>query len=246
MSRNVSALLNQENTLSDMNNEAVIKILDLDENTGTGMQLDEIVEYLDLDSFSKTTNVELVGINNIQGHQLHGDNGLGAHQAPVPHVISYIDFSPPEIYNSPNHVSKSCLTLPESPQDISEVVPTPRVEPQVGWSVEKQNAPPHKTAGGKSPQYKREQKVKLHQCEEPFSDPVQEKKRQNAINAKKNRDKQKNRLQELENLVTSLTTERNSLQATNTKLINKCDAFEKQLMTVCKQFNVPVIILPQD
>jgi len=245
MSRNVSALLNQENTLSDMNNEAVIQILDLDGNTGTGMQLDDIVEYLDLDSFNKTTTVEPVGINNIQGHQFHADNALGAHQAPVPHVISYIDFSPPEIYNSPNHVSKSCLTLPESPQDIIEVVPIPLVEPQVARSVEKQNS--RKPAGGgKSPRCKREQKVKLHQCEEPFSDPVKEKKRQNAINAKKNRDKQKNRLQDLENLVKSLTTERNSLQATNTKLVNKCDAFEKQLMTVCKQFNVPVIILPQD
>merc|ERR1719412_2904880 len=114
------------------------------------MQLDEIVEYLDLNSFSKTTNVEPdVGINNIQGHQLQVDNGLEAHQAPAPHVISYIDFSPPEIYNSPNHDFNKCVTLPESPQDISENVPIPVIEPQVASPIEKQDA--RKSAGGKSP-----------------------------------------------------------------------------------------------
>jgi len=99
---------------------------------------------------------------------------------------------------------------------------------------------------GKAPRCRRDPKPKLYQREEPLSDPEEEKKRQNAINAKKNRDKQKNRLQDLDALVKSLTLERDELLASNNKLLKKSDAFERQLRTICQQFNVPVIILPQD
>merc|ERR1712212_552319 len=100
-----------------------------------------------------------------------------------------------------------------------------------------------KSGGGKAPRGRKGEaapKPKLYELEEPLSDPEEEKKRQNAINAKKNRDKQKNKLQELQNQVNTLTTERDSLQSTNIKLKNKCDSFEKQLKAICQKFNVPV------
>merc|ERR1711942_415321 len=105
------------------------------------------------------------------------------------------------------------------------------------------------SAGGKSPRGRKGEaapKPKLYQREEPLEDPEAEKKRLNAINAKKNRDKNKNRMNELESQVAALTAEREALQLSNSKLQNKCGAFEKQLKLVCERFNVPVVILPED
>lgn len=212
-----------------------------------------------------------IGFESIQGHQQIGGQPLEAYQTletislvdltPVsPYSVSASPVSPYSVpgspYNSPDrsrssspyYVPESSLystnvaTPPQSPQQLliessSPLSPTHEVSP----AVTNQSA-----GGGKAPRRRRDPKPKLYQREEPLSDPEEEKKRQNAINAKKNRDKQKNRLQELEAQVKSLTAERDALQNSNNKLKRKSDAFERQLRTVCQQFNVPVIILPQD
>jgi len=188
-----------------------------------------------------------------------GGTSQGAgYEAPVPNVISYVDFSPPQVENSSNYVP-----IIYSTQEVSACAPTSSVEKsEISYQaltssgshyevsspvLPVANHKPRKHACGKAPRpRKREPTVKLYECEEPLSDPEEEKKRVNAINAKKNRDKRKKRMQELERLVASLTAERDSLQTNNDKLINKCDIFGKKLMSVCQQLNVPVIILPQD
>jgi len=188
-----------------------------------------------------------------------GGTSPGAgYEAPVPNVISYVDFSPPQVENSSNYVP-----IIYSTQEVSACAPTSSVEKsEISYQaltssgshyevsspvLPVANHKPRKHASGKAPRpRKREPTVKLYECEEPLSDPEEEKKRVNAINAKKNRDKRKKRMQELERLVASLTAERDSLQTNNDKLINKCDIFGKKLMSVCQQLNVPVIILPQD
>jgi len=108
-----------------------------------------------------------------------------------------------------------------------------------------ENQDTRQAAGGKAKGRKREPKEKLYQRKEPLASPEEEKRRQNAINAKMNRDKKKNEKQELENLVKSLTAERDALQTENTQLKTKSQMFESQLKAVCKQFNVPVVTLPQ-
>jgi len=242
-----STLVNQEPSLPD-NNEEVINMLGLSGYAGsnTGKLMDDIVMNLNLDVFTVTPFAEPIsanGFDNMQGHQQVVGNHFGGYQSTE--TVSYVDLSPVSPYsinNSPYHVSESSLLFNEtnsqtaSPQEVSSFTHTVKVKNQDICTQ----------AGGKTTRRKREPKVKLYEREEPMSDPEEEKKRQNAINAKKNRDKQKTRLQELETLVKALTTERDALKSTNIKVRNKCDAFEKQLKTVCEQFNVPVIILPQD
>jgi len=259
----------QEPMLPD-NNEAVIHMLGLDAfaDCNTGKLVDDIVKNLDIDSFMLTPSgepVAAIGFESIQGHPQFVGNTL-ANLQPT-ETISYVDLSPvspPQTKNSPYHVPENTYMSPVasppalknspsyegslfineeafstlgSSQDVSSLYPTTPVEDE-----DKSVA----GGGGKAPRRRRELKAKLYEREEPLSDPEEEKKRQNAINAKKNRDKQKNRLQELDALVKSLTTERDTLQVSNNKLRNKCNAFETQLKNVCQQFNVPVIILPQD
>jgi len=215
-----------------------------------------------------------IGFESIQGHPQIVGIPLGSAYEQT-ETISYVDLSPvsPQRFenspqNSPYHISggppspvpipeiksspqSSPYHVPESPLFINETNSAPASPLEVSSFVTVPTTPgenqdDRKSNAGKTPRRRRELKPKLYQREEPLSDPEEEKKRMNAINAKKNRDKQKNRLQELENLVKSLTSERDALQTSNTKLKNKCDVFEKQLKTVCEQFNVPVIILPQD
>jgi len=242
-----STFVNQEPSLPE-NNQEVINMLGLSgySESNTGKLMDDIVMKLDLDAFTITPFGEPLaptGLQNIQGYQQSIGNHFENYQSNE--TISYVDLSPVSPYsikNSPYHVSESsllfneCNSQPVSPQEVSSSAHTIKVE----------NQDTSTQAGGKISRRKREPKVKLYEREEPMSDPEEEKKRMNAINAKKNRDKQKTRLQELETLVKTLTAERDTLKATNTKVRNKCDAFEKQLKTVCEQFNVPVIILPQD
>jgi len=266
---NTSTLVNQEPTLP-ANNEEVIHMLGLDgyEGSNAGKLVDDIVRNLDLDSFTLTPSgqpVAAIGFESIQGHQQIVGNPLEAYQNLE--TISYVDLSPVSPYSrsnspynspghnggssSPYHVPESSVyttnvaTPPHSPQEL--IIDSNSSAQEVSYSAQGLAVDDNQSAGGgKAPRRRRDPKPKLYQREEPLSDPEEEKKRQNAINAKKNRDKQKNRLQELDALVKSLTAERDALQDSNNKLKKKSDAFERQLRTICQQFNVPVIILPED
>lgn len=227
--------------------------------------LDDIVKLLDLDSFNQSTPIEIPvifdGSMHIEGHQFIG-NTLGPVQpTEITSYVdtwspsspgSYADLSPvssPETGHSPTYhlsggsvVAYEAITPPASPQLGNALAPATVTTP-VDYNDTR------KAAGGKAPRGRKvevTQKPKLYEREEPLSDPEEEKKRQNAINAKKNRDKQKNKMQDLDAQVNALTAERDSLEISNIKLKKKCEAFEKQLRLVCQQFNVPVIILPED
>jgi len=242
---------NRQPQMPIVNTEAAAKLADLD----------DIVKILDLDAFDQSEPIQIPvvydGSMQIEGLQFIG-NTVGPVQ-PVG-VTSYVDpWSPPSPGSytvlspaSPSETENSqayhlsggsvatyeAITPPASPYLVPATLNT---------QVELQDT--RTSAGGKAPRGRKGEaapKPKLYQREEPLSDPEAEKKRQNAINAKKNRDKQKNKMQELEAQVTSLTSERDSLKVSNTKLQNKCEAFEKQLKLVCQRFNVPVVILPED
>jgi len=249
---------NRQPQMPIINTEAAAKLADLD----------DIVKILDLDSFNQSEPIQIPvvydGSMQIEGLQFIG-NTVGPVQ-PVG-VTSYVDpWSPPSPGSytvlspaSPSETENSqayhlsggsvatyeAITPPASPYVANALVPA-----TLNTQVELQDT--RAPAGGKSPSPRGGRKgetapkPKLYQREEPLSDPEAEKKRQNAINAKKNRDKQKNKMQELEAQVASLTSERDSLKVSNTKLQNKCEAFEKQLKLVCERFNVPVVILPED
>jgi len=265
---NMSTQINQEPALP-ANNEEVIHMLGLDgyECSNAGKLVDDIVRELDLNNFTLMPSgepVAAIGFEGVQGHHQIVGNPLEAYQ--TIETISYVDLSPVSPYtvenispyNSPHRIGSSSpyhvttngtSSSPYSPQDLMIDTITPPSSPQeVSYSAPSSPAAvdTQSGAGGKAPRRRRDPKPKLYQREEPLINPEEEKKRQNAINAKKNRDKQKNRLQELEILVKSLTDERDTLKASNIKLIKKSDAFETQLRNVCRQFNVPVIILPQD
>jgi len=263
MNNNTLPLMNQELALP-ANNEEVIHMLGLDgyEGSNAGKLVDDIVRQLDLNSFTLTPSgepVAAVGFESFQGHQQIGGTPLETLE-----TISFVDLTPvspysdisdsSSPYSSPQRSprSSSPYYVPESSLYTTNVATTPHspqpfVSDSSSSTQEVSPAVDNKSAGGgKAPRRRRELKPKLYQREEPLSDPEEEKKRQNAINAKKNRDRQKNRLQELEAQVKTLTAERDALQYSNDKLKKKSDAFETQLRTVCQQFNVPVIILPQD
>lgn len=262
---NMSTFINQEPALP-ANNEEVIHMLGLDgfHGSNAGKLVDDIVRELDLNSFTLMPSgepVAAIGFEGIQGHQQIVGNPLEAYQ--TIETISYVDLSPVSPYavenispyTSPQRIGSSspynnneAASPPYSPQELVIDTITPPASPtEVSYIAPLSPAVDNQSSGGgKAPRRKRDPTPKLYQREEPLLNPEEEKKRLNAINAKKNRDKQKNRLQELEILVKSLTDERDSLKASNIKLKKKSDTFETQLRTVCQQFNVPVIILPQD
>jgi len=224
--------------------------------------LDDIVRILDLDSFNNQSEPIQIPVIYDGSMQIEGLQFIGNTRGPVQpaEVTSYVDpWSPssPGTYADLSPVSPAeteisqayhlsggsvatyeAITPPASPRLLNTLAPANNTTQDT-----------RKSAGGKAPRGRKGEatpKPKLYEREEPLSDPEEEKKRQNAINAKKNRDKQKNRMQDLESQVTSLSSERDSLKASNIKLQNKCAAFEKQLQLVCQRFNVPVVILPED
>jgi len=229
-------------------NQQLIHMLGLDgfSDSNTGKLVDDIVRKLDIDSYiglaPSGAASPVIGFEGLQQPQ----QVVGTpYQSPE--VVSYVDLTPvitsfgyennPSPYSEDSNFSYTeDSSPPASPQEVKPLIP----------STPAANQDTRTSAGGKAPKRRRELKVKLYERDEPLSDPEEEKKRMNAINAKKNRDRQKNKLQELETTVSTLTTERDSLLAANTKLKNKCESFEKQLKAICQQFNVPVIILPQD
>jgi len=210
-------------------------------NNSSSKAMDDLVKELDLQIFSRPSTVVTatapMGYVHVQGHNQQ--------QLVAPYqqqeIIAYVDLDSSETDNNQYHLSGGYMI-----NNQANVQPT---------SVQEASAPSHpavaatqdtrQAAGGKAKGRKREPKVKLYECQEPLASPAQERKRLNAINAKINRDKKKNEMQEKENLVKSLTAERDVLQTENTQLIKKCQLFESQLKAVCKQFNVPVVILPQ-
>lgn len=237
--------VNQEPALP-ASDEEIIKLLGLNGNAGNNAgMLDDLVRDLDLGIFTETSIVvptpAPMGYEIIQGHHNQQQQFVGHQPA---EIISYVDLEPSETENSQYHLSGGYMVSigasvpPTSPQEqeVSSPAPPPS-------SVVHQDT--RKPAGGKTQGRRREPKVKLYQRKETLESPEEEKKRQNAINAKINRDKKKNEQQELGNLMKSLTAERDVLQTENTQLRNRCELIESQLKAVCKQFNVPIIILPQ-
>jgi len=249
MENTMNMTLVQQEPVLPANNEHLIQMLGLDgfTDSNTGKLVDDIVRKLDIDSYILTPNgvpAAAIGFEGLQEPQ----QIVGTPYQP-PEVVSYVDLTPvitPYGYeNSPSHYSEDSNSNFSFNEDSSPPPSPQEVKPFVS-STPAQTQDTRSSAGGKVSRRRRELKVKLYERDEPLSDPEEEKKRQNAINAKKNRDKQKNKLQELQNQVNTLTTERDSLQSTNIKLKNKCESFEKQLKAICQKFNVPVIILPQD
>jgi len=222
--------------------EEIIKLLGLSAGGNAGRGLADLVRDLDLDIFTGTSTVRPaaapIGNESIQGQFLVG-NFQGAHQQTE--IVSYVDLNTSETENTQYHLSGGYMinyeanAIPTTEQEVSFSNPTSPVAIQYT----------REAAGGKAKGRRREPKVKLYQREEPLASPEEERKRQNAINAKKNRDKKKNEKQELVNLVKSLTAENTHLKTENTQLNTKLEMIESQLKAVCKQFNVPVIILPQ-
>jgi len=223
--------------------------------------LDDIVRILDLDSFNQSEPVQIPviydGSMQIEGVQFIG-NTLGPVQPAG--ITSYVDPWSPSSPGTYATLSPASPSEPENSQayhlsggsvaTYEAITPpaSPRF-PHASVTTLPESQDTRKSGGGKAPRGRKGEaapKPKLYELEEPLSDPEEEKKRQNAINAKKNRDKSKNKMLDLESQVSSLTFERDSLQTSNIKLQNKCEAFEKQLKLVCQRFNVPVIILPED
>jgi len=254
----------QQPQMPVVDSEAAAKLADLD----------DIVKILDLDQFNTSEPIQIPvvydGSMQVEGLQFIG-NTLGPVQPAE--ITSYVDpWSPaaasPASYTVLSPASPHCeqtensnqayhlsggsvatyeaITPPASPYLAHTAYATATVNTSY---VDNTIQDTRQSAGGKSPRGRKGEaapKPKLYQREEPLEDPEAEKKRLNAINAKKNRDKNKNRMNELESQVAALTAEREALQLSNSKLQNKCGAFEKQLKLVCERFNVPVVILPED
>jgi len=140
-------------------------------------------------------------------------------------TVSYIDVEPLQVAQEENNTGKHTNNTPLK-TEIKQV----KQEPY-------QNK--IKRRKGRKPAEKVYEKTII------LDDPDAERKRQNAILAKKNREKQKNRLVELESQVASLTRERDSLLATSEKYRRRSQLFEEHLRKVCSQFGVPIVIVTE-
>jgi len=178
----VPTLSASDEEIMPMSDEDLIKQLGLTvnaEDNNAGIRMDNLIIDLDLDIFSTTTGVPTAPS---QGQFLCG-NFQGAHQPSE--IISYIDLEPSENENTQYHLSGGYMInnevniLPTTVQEVSSPAPPTLVEHQ----------DTRQAAGGKTKGRKRESNVKLYQRKEPLSSQEEEKRRQNAINAKINQDK---------------------------------------------------------
>jgi len=239
--------VNQENQEQQAlpGDEEIIKLLGLTSNNA-GRVVEQLVQDLDLGNFTETSTVvpaaaAPAGHAYIQGQFVSGVSYQIPAYQPI-ETISIVDLDSTQAENTQYHLTGGYMVnyetsaLPSPVQEVSSPAPPSPVATQDTRQV----------AGGKAQGRKpREKKVKLYERTEPFASPEKERQRLNAINAKVNRDKKKNERQELENQVKTLTTERDGLKIENTKLKTKLQIFESQLKAVCKQYNVPMVILPQ-
>merc|ERR1719342_746268 len=206
------------------------------------MGLAALVRDLDLDIFNGPATV-VPTVAPMSNESIQGQFVVGNSRAPQQlSTIAYVDLDSSETENTQYHLSGGYMinneasVLPTTAQEVSSSAP-----PSPVASIQDTR----EAAGGKAKGRRREPKVKLYQRTEPLGTPEEEKRRQNAINAKINRDKKKNEKQVLMNQVESLTAENTQLKTENTKLTTKLEVIESQLKALCKQFNVPVIVLPQ-
>jgi len=178
----VPALYASDEEIMPTSDEDLIKQLGLSgnaEDNDAGMRMEHLVLDLDLVSFLTST---VVPTAHSQGQFLCG-NSQRAHQPAE--IISYIDLEPSENENTQCHISGGYMTnnevnvLPTTVQEVSSPAPPTLVEHQ----------DTRQAAGGKTKGRKRESNVKLYQRKEPLSSQEEEKRRQNAINAKINQDK---------------------------------------------------------
>jgi len=227
--------------------EELIKLLGLTANGNAGNNggrgLADLVRDLDLDIFNGPATVvpttAPMSSESIQGQFVVG-NYRGAQQQLQ--TIAYVDLDSSETENTQYHLSGGYMinnetnAIPTTTQEVSSSAPLSPVAPTQDT---------REAAGGKTKGRRREPKVKLYQKTEPLGTPEEEKRRQNAINAKMNRDKKKNEMQELMNQAESLTAQNTQLKTENNHLTNKLQVIESQLTALCKQFNVPLVILPQ-
>jgi len=220
--------------------EELIKLLGLSATAGNnGGPLHDLVRDLDLDQFNGPSTV-VPTVAPMSNESIQGQFVVGNCRAPQQlSTIAYVDLDSSETENTQYHLSGGYMinneasVLPTTTQEVSSSAPPSPVAVQ----------DTREAAGGKAKGRRREPKVKLYQRTEPLGTPEEEKRRQNAINAKVNRDKKKNEKQELMNQVESLTAENTQLKTENTKLTNKLEVIESQLKALCKQFNVPLVIL---
>jgi len=231
-------------------NDELIDLLGLATNNAgnntSSKAMDDLVKELDLKIFASPTTVVAtaaapMGYVRVQGQQQQ--------QLVAPYqqleTIAYVDFDSSQADNNNQYQLSGGYMVSN---EVNVLQPTSSVQkastsaPALPTVAGQDTRP---AAGGKAQGRKhREPKVKLYQ-KEPLACPAAEKKRLNALNSKINRDKKKTEMQEKENLMKSLTTERDVLQTENTQLMNRCQLLERHLKAVCKQFNVPVVILPQ-
>lgn len=91
----------------------------------------------------------------------------------------------------------------------------------------------------------RERKTKLYERQEPFEDPNKEKKRQDAINSKKNRDKKKEQLEDLRNKVSRVLAEKDKLKEELEELRKREAELQNQYMNLQRCLNpYPLVQAP--
>ncbi|XP_071513095.1 uncharacterized protein [Panulirus ornatus] len=90
--------------------------------------------------------------------------------------------------------------------------PSQDVTPDNTKKRRRQNNAATNPARARQPKRRKQKPVKKYELKETLEDPVEEKKRLNAINSKKNRDSKKQQLAELDERVKKVTAERNKLE----------------------------------
>ncbi|KAG7155840.1 uncharacterized protein LOC121854452 [Homarus americanus] len=98
----------------------------------------------------------------------------------------------------------------------------------------------------KAPRQRRPKKTKIYEREDPFEDPVAEKRRQNAINAKKNRDNKKKLLEDLDDKVAAVTRERDDLEQEVKQLRQREQELRQELMSRYGVTFPPVVPSPHN
>ncbi|KAK8754502.1 hypothetical protein OTU49_016511 [Cherax quadricarinatus] len=211
--------------LTQYDNNALVRFLDIEiPPEDTSKLLDTCINYTDLLPPANTSYNPLE--TNIQSNYLTEPNVLDVESLPL--------FQPdtPNLHQNLHqsqlidHLVSECVAPAAGPPQvcvnagINQVV-TPTTVSTLATCVSqvrtKTNKQRRKQDAADAPKIKaqrkrRPRKPKVYEREDPFEDPAEERRRLNAINAKKNRDYKKKALQELDEKVQAVTQEKDKLE----------------------------------
>lgn len=226
--------------ITHFDNSDLVKLLDIDGPTDNTKLLDDCVNYTDLLPPAYTapqTTLQTTNYNNyFDAHVLDTDSVPYTQPQPLTlNLDQDLNFIGRFVTQSQIPAAETTRVLVSDGTSQASTLP-PLSPPEETFAPETKPRRRQQQQQGDAPKAKptrkrRPRKPKVYEREDPFEDLAAEKRRLNAINAKKNRDCKKKMLEELDEKVKAVTQERDKLEQEVQELRDKEQQLRNELVS---------------